>query len=46
MDELAQGFRYWQRLAGFGGDAGPLQHLDDLQCVERVPARGLVHFGE
>ena len=46
MDELVERLRDGEGLTGLDGDIGPLQHADDLECVEGIAAGRLVHLGE
>jgi hypothetical protein len=45
VDEIVESLRYGQRLARIDGNARAAKRADDLQRVERVSSRNLVHFG-
>ena len=44
MHELVEGLRNGKRLARLDRDVRPFQHANDLERVERVSARGLMHL--
>ena len=46
VDEVVQRVRHGERLAGLDRDARAPEHADDLERVERVSARRLVHLRE
>ncbi len=44
VDEVVKGIRHGKRLAGLDRDVGALEHPDDLERIEGIPAGRLVHL--
>ena len=45
-DEIVQRVRHWQGLPALDRDSGSLEHPHDLERVERIPVRCLMHLRE